>query len=92
MDVVFVARFLSNRRFLNEVVPYQELFCVVTLPASSSNGEDGGNEKIQKFNGFNKYNKNCERAAGFFDQFLCRHPTINAVKLDRIATLRSYSL
>ena len=43
---------LSNRRLLNGVVAYQELFCVVTLPASSSNhGEDDGNDsntKIQR--------------------------------------------
>ena len=52
MDVDYVARFLSNRRLLNGVVAYQELFCVVTLPASSSNhGEDDGNDsniKIQR--------------------------------------------
>lgn len=86
MDVVFVARFLSNRRFLKKVIPYQELFCVVTLPASSSNpGEDDGNEKMQTFNGFNKYNKNCERAAGLLTDFFAVIP----VKLDRSATRRS---
>ena len=48
-DVVFVALFPSNRRLFNYIVAYQELFCMVTLLASSSNHDDDeGNEKIKK--------------------------------------------
>ena len=48
-DVVFVALFSLNRRvFTDKIVAYQELFCIVTLLASSSNHDDGeGNEKIK---------------------------------------------
>ena len=49
VDVVFVALFPLNRRLFNEIVAYQELFCMVTLLGSSSNHDDGeGNMKIKK--------------------------------------------
>ena len=48
-DVVFVVLFPSNRLLFNEIVAYQELFCMVTLLASSSNQDDDeGNLKIKK--------------------------------------------
>ena len=48
-DVVFGALFASNRQLFNEIVAYQELFCMVTLLKSSSNHNDGeGNVKIKK--------------------------------------------
>ena len=41
--------FPSNRQLFNEIIAYQELFCVVTLLASWNNQDDGeGNEKIKK--------------------------------------------
>lgn len=48
-DVVFVAFSPSNRQLLNEIVAYQELFCMVTLLASLSNHDNGEeNEEIKK--------------------------------------------
>lgn len=37
-------RFLTNRRFFNEIVTYQKVFCMVTQLGSASNdGDDDGN-------------------------------------------------
>ena len=68
--------------FSGEIVAYQELFCVVTLLASSAQPKpDNGNEKSKKRNRFNKQSKNSERAAHFLADFF-RHCTTDVVKLD----------
>lgn len=65
-------RAVSIVAFFNKIVAYQELFCLVTLLASSIKHADdfGGNEKInKKSNRLNKRNKNSERTAHYLAAF-----------------------
>ena len=74
-EVVFVVLFPSNRRLFNEIVAYEELFCMVTLLASSTNHDDDkGNLKIKKKKRAtsltDEQEKTPERAAHFLSNFL----------------------
>lgn len=65
-------RAVSIVAFFNKIIACQELFCLVTLLASSIKhaGDFGGNEKINtKSNRLNTRNKNSERAAHYLAAF-----------------------
>ena len=86
VDVVFVALFPLNRRLFNEIVAYQELFCMVTLLASSSNHDDGeGNMKIKKnMRQVSLVNrKKTWTCSALFGKFPCHCRTSDVLKLYR---------